>query len=86
MTITWKGIRHTYRVATKPFAGRQCLSKRINELPARLAGTLRCVTFDKPVKTWRTEALYLRCCWPQYTREKYLYVRAMLIGTTPARP
>ena len=82
-TITWKGTRYTYRVVTKPFAKRQCLSKRVNYLPARLAGELMCVANDKPVKSWNVESIYFRCCWPRYTREKFLYVRAVLIATTP---
>jgi hypothetical protein len=85
-TIVWKHVKYTYRVAAKPFTARQCLSKRVNFLPARLAGTLSCVGYDKPVKHLPVETLYLRSCWPQYTREKYLYVRAKLIKTAPARP
>lgn len=82
-TITWKGVRYTYRFVTKPFAKRQCLSKRVNNLPARLAGKLMCIGNDKPVKSWRVESLYLRCCWPRYTRQKFLYERAVLIKTRP---
>jgi hypothetical protein len=82
-TIRWKGVTYTYRFVTKPFARRQCLSKRVNYLPARLAGELTCVGNDKPIKSSRREFLYLRCCWPRYTREKYLYERAVLIKTTP---
>jgi hypothetical protein len=80
-TIQWKGVRYTYRFVTKPFAERQCLSKRVNDLPARLAGELMCVANDKPVKSWRVETFYIRCCWPRYTREKFLYERAVLIRT-----
>ena len=82
-TIRWKGVRYTYRFVTKPFAERQCLSKRVNDLPARLAGELMCVGNDKPVKDWGKEGFYIRCCWPRYTREKFLYERAVLIRTTP---
>jgi hypothetical protein len=82
-TIRWKGVRYTYRFSMKPFARRQCLSKRVNDLPARLAGKLMCVGYDKPIKSLRVEGFYIRCCWPRYTREKYLYERAVLIRTTP---
>lgn len=82
-TITWKGVRYTYRFVTKPFAKRQCLSKRVNDLPARLAGVLECVANDGPVKSWRVESIYFRCCWPRYTRAKFLYARAVLVRTTP---
>ena len=82
-TITWKHVKYTYRVATKPFSARQCRSKRINYSPARLAGGRRCVAYDKPVKHWAVETLYLRCGWGKYNREKYLYVRARLIKTSP---
>ena len=80
-TIRWNGVVYTYRFVTKPFAERQCLSKRVNYLPARLAGNLLCVGNDRPVKSWRVESLYIRCCWPRYTREKFLYERAVLIKT-----
>jgi hypothetical protein len=82
-TVTWKHVKYTYRVATKPFSARQCRSKRINDLPARLAGTMTCVGYDKPVKHWRVETLYLRTGWGKYFREKYLYVRAALVKTSP---
>jgi hypothetical protein len=79
-TITWKGVRYTYRFVTKPWAERQCLNKRVNYLPARLAGILMCIGNDKPIKNnWRVESFYIRCCWPRYTREKFLYERAVLI-------
>ncbi len=83
-TITWKGVRYTYRFVTKPFARRQCLSKYVNYLPARLAGKLMCVGNDKPInETSRVESFYIRCCWPRYTREKFLYERAVLIRSRP---
>jgi len=83
VTITWKGVNYTYRFVGKPFARRQCLSKYVNDLPARLAGELMCVGNDKPIRHTRVESLYIRCCWPSYTREKFLYERAVLIQTTP---
>jgi hypothetical protein len=82
-TITWNHVKYTYRVAAKPFTARQCLSKRINYLPARLVGGRRCVAYDKPVKHWRVETLYLRTGSGKYNREKYLYVRAKLVKTAP---
>ena len=82
-TIRWRGVRYTYRFVTKPWAERQCLNKYVNDLPARLAGELLCISNDKPIKNWRVESLYIRCCWPRYTREKFLYERAVLIRTTP---
>jgi len=83
-TIKWKGVRYTYRFVTKPWAERQCLSKYVNDLPARLAGELLCVGNDKPIKNdWRVESFYIRCCWPRYTREKFLYERAVLIRAKP---
>ena len=84
-TITWKGVRYTYRFVTKPWAERQCLSKYVNDIPARLDGELMCFGNDKPVNRhhWQVESLYIRCCWPRYTREKFLYERAVLIRKTP---
>jgi hypothetical protein len=83
-TITWEGVRYTYRFVTKPWAERQCYSRRVNDLPARLDGELMCLGNDKPIKTWKVEGFYIRCCWPRYRREKFLYERAVLIGTRPA--
>jgi hypothetical protein len=84
-TIRWKGVRYTYRFVTKPFARRQCLSKYLNYLPARLAGKLMCIGNDKPIKEVSpVESFYIRCCWPRYTREKFLYERAVLIRKRPA--
>ena len=82
-TITYYGVRYTYRFVTKPFAARQCLNKRVNDLPARLAGKLMCVANDKPIRHWGVESLYIRCCWPRHTRRQFLYERAVLIRKTP---
>jgi hypothetical protein len=82
-TITWKGVRYTYRFVTDPWAERQCLSKYVNDEPARLDDELMCVPNDKPIKSWKVESFYIRCCWPRYTRRKFLYERAVLISTTP---
>lgn len=82
-TITWKGVKYIYRFTGKPFARRQCLSKYVNDLPARLDGELMCVANDKPIRSSNVETLYIRCCWPRYTRGKFLYQRATLIQTIP---
>jgi hypothetical protein len=79
LKIKWQGVVRRYRFVGHPFARRQCLSKRVNYKPARLNGQLMCQANDKPIKSFNTEAIYLRCCWPRYTREKFLYVRAMLV-------
>ena len=34
---------------------------------------------NKPIKNWRGEVVYFRCCWPRYTRNDYLYERAVLV-------
>jgi hypothetical protein len=77
--IAWHGVVRRYRFVGHPFARRQCLSKRANNKPARLEGKLLCVANDKPIKSFGTEAIYFRCCWPRYTRRQFLYVRAMLV-------
>jgi hypothetical protein len=77
--IKWHGVWRHYRFVTYPFSRRQCLSKRANDNPARLAGELMCVENDKPIKSFRTEVVYFRCCWPRYTRKKFLYERAVLV-------
>jgi hypothetical protein len=33
-----------------------------------------------PIKGWQGEVVYFRCCWPRYTRNAYLYERAVLVG------
>lgn len=82
-TITWHGVRYTYRFVTQPFARRQCLNKNVNDRPARLEGKLLCVANDKPVKHWHVESIYIRCCWPRYTMRKFLWERAVLIRKRP---
>ena len=77
--IKWHGVWRHYRFVTYPFARRQCLSKRVNDNPARLSGELMCVGNDKPIKTTSVETVYFRCCWPRYTRKKYLYEKAVLV-------
>ena len=34
---------------------------------------------DKPIKNFGVEVVYFRCCWPRYTRNDYLTVRAVLV-------
>jgi hypothetical protein len=84
--IKWHGVVSHYRFVKYPFAARQCLSKRVNDLPARLAGELMCVENDKPIKSFRTEVVYFRCCWPRYTRKDFLYVRAVLVKPKSQEP
>lgn len=79
MKIKWHGVWRHYRFVTRPFAKRQCLSKRANNKPARLEGELSCFPNNRPIKDFRGEVVYLRCCWPRYTRKQFLYVRAVLV-------
>ena len=80
MKIKWHGVVRHYRFNTRPFARRQCRSKWLNDKPARLAGKLLCVENNKPIKNFRgKEVVYLRCCWPRYTRKDFLYERAVLV-------
>jgi hypothetical protein len=64
--IKWNGVWRTYRFVTYPFAKPQRLEN----------GDVN----DKPIKDWRGEVVYFRCCWPRYTRNEYLYERAVLVG------
>jgi hypothetical protein len=64
--IKWKGVSRTYRFVTRPFAKPQRLKNgHVN---------------NKPIKSWRGEVVYFRCCWPRYTRNDYLYERAVLVS------
>jgi hypothetical protein len=64
--IKWHGVWRTYRFVTHPFAKPQRLGNgRVN---------------NKPIKDWRGEVVYFRCCWPRYTRYDYLYERAVLVS------
>jgi hypothetical protein len=80
--IKWNGVWRRYRFVTYPYARRQCLSKRVNNKPERLDGELMCVANDKPIKHYKTEVVYFRCCWPRYTRRQFLYERAVLVQPT----
>jgi len=65
--ITWHGVVRTYRFVTYPFAKPQRLKNgHVN---------------NTPIKSWRGEVVYFRCCWPRYTRNDYLYERAVLVST-----
>ena len=63
--IKWHGVWRTYRFVTRPFAAPQL----------RENGAVN----NKPIKAWRGEVVYFRCCWPRYTRHDYLYERAVLV-------
>jgi len=65
-TIRWHGVSRTYRFVTRPFAKPQRL---------RNGGVN-----NRPVKAWQGEVVYFRCCWPRYTRNDYLYARAVLVS------
>lgn len=67
--IKWKGVWRTYRFVTYPFAKPQRL---------RNGGAN-----NRPIKAWQGEVVYFRCCWPRYTRNDYLYERAVLVGPKP---
>jgi hypothetical protein len=77
--IRWNGVVRRYRFVTYPYARRQCLSKRVNDLPARLSGELMCIENDQPIRNYGHEVVYFRCCWPRYTRREFLYERAVLV-------
>jgi hypothetical protein len=66
-TIKWHGVWRTYRFVTHPFAKPQRLPN----------GAVN----NKPIKDWRGEVIYFRCCWPRYTRNDYLDERAVLVST-----
>jgi hypothetical protein len=69
--IKWKGVWRTYRFVTHPFAKPQRLKDgRVN---------------NKPIKGWLGEVVYFRCCWPRYTRDDYLYERAVLVKPRHSR-
>ena len=63
--IRWKGVWRTYRFVTRPFAK-----------PQRLRNGAAILN---PIKAWQGEVVYFRCCWPRYTRNDYLYARAVLV-------
>jgi hypothetical protein len=61
--IKWNGVWRTYRFVMKP-----------TPYPQRPKGEV-----DKPIKNFGVEVVYFRCCWPRYTRNDYLTVRAVLV-------
>ena len=61
--IRWNGVWRTYRFVSSPRA-----------FPQRPKSEV-----DKPIKNFRVETVYFRCCWPRYTRDDYLTVRAVLV-------
>jgi hypothetical protein len=61
--IKWNGVWRTYRFVSKP-----------RPHPQRPKSVV-----DKPIKNFRVETVYFRCCWPRYTRNDYLTVRAVLV-------
>jgi hypothetical protein len=61
--IKWNGVWRTYRFVSRP-----------RPFPQRPASEV-----DKPIKSFRVETVYFRCCWPRYTRDDYLTVRAVLV-------
>jgi hypothetical protein len=61
--IKWNGVWRTYRFVARPHA-----------YPQRPQSAV-----DKPIRNFRVETIYFRCCWPRYTRNDYLTVRAVLV-------
>jgi len=66
--IKWHGTWRTYKFVGRPRAYPQ--------RPQRAA--------NKPIKSFRVETVYFRCCWPRYTRNAYMTVRAVLVSPKPA--
>jgi hypothetical protein len=64
--IKWNGVWRTYRFVSRPRAFPQTPKSQV----------------DKPIKNFRGEVVYFRCCWPRYTRKAYLTVRAVLVKPT----
>jgi hypothetical protein len=61
--IEWNGVWRTYRFVTKPTPYPQRPQSEVN----------------KHIKDFGVEVVYFRCCWPRYTRNDYLTVRAVLV-------
>ncbi|HEY2355664.1 MAG TPA: hypothetical protein VGH79_12280 [Gaiellaceae bacterium] len=66
--IEWGGVWRTYRFVGHP-----------RPYPQRPASKV-----DKPIKSFPVETVYFRCCWPRYTRNDYMTVRAVLVAPKPA--
>lgn len=87
MQIKSRGKWWYYRLAAKPRAYRQCASKKANDSLAHLnnTGHVVCAPYDKPIdKHWKTETVFLRCCWPRETRWGYMTARFVLVKTQPS--
>jgi hypothetical protein len=65
--IKWNGVWRTYRFVMRP-----------TPYPQRPKSEV-----DKHIKDFGAEVVYFRCCWPRYTRNDYLTVRAVLITPKP---
>jgi hypothetical protein len=61
--IRWNGVWRTYRFVGRPAPHPQRPKSEV----------------DKPIKNFAGEVVYFRCCWPRYTRNDYLTVRAVLV-------
>ena len=61
--IKWNGVWRTYRFVATP-----------RPYPQRPASEV-----NKHIKSFGAEVIYFRCCWPRYTRNAYLTVRAVLV-------
>lgn len=61
--IRWNGVWRTYRFVARP-----------TPYPQRPASEV-----NRPIKSFGVETIYFRCCWPRYTRNDYLTVRAVLV-------
>jgi hypothetical protein len=83
VTITRCGVAYTYRFV-RSFTHWQCATKKVSMDPRRYTGELECFLNDAPIKQWRGEELYLRCCWPRHTDYKFFYVRLVLVKTQPS--
>jgi sortase (surface protein transpeptidase) len=65
--IEWNGVWRTYSFVAKPRPHPQQPQSAVN----------------KPIKSFPVETIYFRCCWPRYTRNDYLTVRAVLVPPKP---
>jgi hypothetical protein len=81
-TITRCGVRYTYSFV-RSFTAWQCPTKAESLNPGRYNGSAFCFFNDRPVKQWRGEELYFRCCWPRHTDYRFYYVRLALISVRP---
>lgn len=61
--IKWNGVWRTYRFVATPTPYPQRPQSEVN----------------KPIRSFGVETVYFRCCWPRYTRNDYLTVRAVLV-------